>query len=200
MPMSDKQRLAKLVSARQDFKSTKKGYDEKPLGPNWVAGMRDLDAVIADISADVSLRVPRLGKVTKQTKVKILLSQDLTHYTDGLGWPALDEMGKPGTPVIAPEDCIVYDNTSSAQGGDAFYIRGASGLKYWVAHIAAVPAQGRQFRKGQTMTTISRDHPRPHLHLAIDARELIGKHLVAHTNYTHGGPLIGVQLAAALEA
>jgi hypothetical protein len=100
--------------------------------------------------------------------------------------------------VLAPEDCRVDDNTSGAQGGDAFYLRGDSGMRYWIGHIAAVPALGTRFRKGQKMTTISADHSVPHVHVGIDARPLLGRHLVAHRNYTHGAPLIGTQLTAAL--
>jgi hypothetical protein len=39
----------------------------------------------------------------------------------------------------------------------------------------------------------------PHVHLAIDARPLLGHHLISHTDYTHGAPTIGAQLARGID-
>ena len=92
---------------------------------------------------------------------------------------------------------MVDDNTSGAQGGNAFYITGASGIRYWVGHITSVPALNKRFAKGAKMTAISADHPVPHVHLGVDARKLLGHHLISATNYTHSAPAIGIQLAKA---
>lgn len=193
--MTNKQRDALLRSAMADLRKTTKGYTVAPNGTHWRRAFGKLDRLQADLGR---APVPNLGPIVAGGTP--LLLQDCTHLTSGLQWPALDDGFAVGRAVVAPEACVVYDNTSSAQGGDAFYVRGASGIDYWVAHITTVPALGAKFAKGATMTRISADHPRPHVHLGIDARPLIGKHLVAHTNYTHGAPKIGVQLTRALEA
>jgi hypothetical protein len=186
--MTDRQRLAKLVECEQALKRTTRGYN--PNGVHWRTAMTLLDEVEADLAASL---VPMLGPIVAGGKSVLL--QDCTHITSGLGWPAFDDGWIAGKAVVAPEVCVVDDNTSSAAGGgDAFYVKGASGIRYYVAHITTVPAQGKRFAKGATMTRISPEHARDHVHLGIDARPLIGRHLVAHDDYTHGAPLIGVQL------
>ena len=193
--MTDAQRLKTLRDARKHLRQTTKGYNK--VGSEWRAADKLLDQLEADLKPKKpSTRVPNLGPILQGGKS--LMLQDCTHLTDGLGWPALDDMGAPGRAVVAPEACVVDDDTSGAQGGDAFYIKGASGIRYWVGHITTVPRQGTKFRKGQKMTTISPEHRAPHCHLGIDARPLIGRHLISHTDYTHGAPLIGVQLTKAL--
>lgn len=122
-----------------------------------------------------------------------VLDFSCTHMTSGLGWPAFDTGWDAYEPVIAPEACYVYDDTSDAQGGDAFYVRGDSGLRYWVAHITTVPALGRRFRRGEVMTRISPEHKTPHVHVAIDARPVLGRHLTSEKWYRLGAPPIGLQ-------
>lgn len=192
--MTDKQRLALLNQLEEKLKRTQRGYT--PNGVNWRSAMVILDELQADAAGPA---VPALGPIVAGGKS--ILLQDCTHVTSGLGWPAFDDGWVAGKAVIAPEDCVVDDDTSSAAGGgDAFYVKGDSGLRYYIGHITTVPALNKRFVKGATMTLISPEHVRDHVHLGIDARPLIGRHLVAHTDYTHGAPLIGVQLAKALEA
>ena len=192
--MNDAEQLKLLKSAMADLRKTKKGYERT--APNWDNAFDKLEKLAVDLRPHVS-KVPKLGPCRKGGKSVLL--HDCTHYTDGVGWPAFDDVASAGTPVLAVEDMIVYDNTSGAQGGDAFYTRGASGMLYWYGHIAAVPAQGRRFKKGATMSTISRDHPIPHVHLGINSVPLIHHHLISKTDYSHGAPLIGVQLARSLD-
>jgi len=189
--VTDKQRLAKVRQARVAYRKTTRGYT--PGGVHW----RTVDRLLDELERDLARPpVPPLGPIVQGGKS--ILLEDCTHLTSGLGWPAFDAGFKVGLAVVAPEACVVDDDTSSSQGGDAFYVKGVSGIRYWVAHITAVPRLGTAFRKGQKMTTISADHPRPHVHLAVDARALLGgKHLESHTNYTHGAPTIGQQLAKA---
>jgi hypothetical protein len=98
----------------------------------------------------------------------------------------------------------VDDDTSGAQGGDAFYVKGLeSGCRHWVAHITTVPRLGTRFERGQKMTTISGDHERPHVHWAMDATPLLGRRLLYGEtgngpNYTFGSPTLREQFAAAL--
>lgn len=193
--LSNAQRVAHLNVALAALKKVEKAYD--PTAPNWEKALYEINLVKNSLQP-VTSNVPALGPIVKGGPS--ILKYDCTHLTAVVGWPAFDHVADPGTPVVAPENCIVYDNTSGAQGGDAFYIRGKSGMRYWVGHITTVPNQGRLFTKGQTMTYISSDHPLPHVHLGIDAVPLIGHKLISHTDYSHGAPLIGVQLARALDS
>lgn len=188
--MTDKQRLAKLLQAERALKRTQVGYH--PQGVHWRTAMRLIDEVQADLAAPV---VPALGPIVQGGKSVLL--HDCTHITTGLGWPAFDDGFGADNVVVAPEACVVDDDTSGSHGGDAFYIKGASGLRYWVAHITTVPKKGTRFAKGKRMTTTAHINigGGSHVHLGIDARPLLGHHLVSHTNYTHGAPRIGVQLA-----
>lgn len=191
--MTDRQRVAKLDAAIRSLKRTTSGYTQTPNGAHWKTALARLDELRSDLARPP---VPVLGPIV--TGGKSVLLHDCTHLTSGLGWPAFDDGFRVGLAVIAPEALVVTDDTSGSQGGDAFYCRGDSGIEYWVGHITVVPKQGTRFRKGQKMTAISADHPRPHVHLGVDARKLLnGKHLLSHVNYTHGAPLIGVQLAEA---
>ena len=196
--MTDKQRTVLLKSAMADLRKTEQGYKDSPTGPHWRNALRKLEQLQDDLQPVPVTAVPALGPISKNGRS--VLQHDCTHITSALGWPAFDDGFRIGLEILAPEQCVVYDNTSSSQGGDAFYIRGASGIQYWVAHITTVPRQNAKFKKGQVMSRISSDHPRPHVHLAVDARALLGHHLKAHTDYTHGAPTIGQQLAAGMEA
>lgn len=99
-----------------------------------------------------------------------------THVTDGLGWgtpTASDIMGKPGTPLGAPEDgVIVYYHPKGAQGGGSILFRSNSGKEYWIGHIDGGLKAGTRVRRGQAIANISADHPRPHVH--IDKRNYNG--------------------------
>lgn len=198
--MTDKQRAAKLHAAVASLKKTTRGY--QPNGVHWRKAM----GLLADIDNDLSRPpVPALGPVVPGGRS--VLEQDLTHATGGLdGYPAFDDaVGHPGLAVIAPEALTVTRQSSARRrdgnpNGKAFYADGASGIKYWFGHLDAAPAVGKRFKKGEVMAKISANHEVPHLHVGMDARALIGHDLVHHTNYTHGAPKVGVQLAAALEA
>jgi len=188
--MTDAQRLKKLNDLEAAYKLTERGYS--PNGVHW----RTVDRLVNELQLDAHPDIPNLGPIVADGVS--ILKQDCTHLTSALKWPAFDDGFRIGRAVIAPEDCEVDDDTSDSQGGDAFYIKGVSTIRYWVAHITVVPKLHTKFKKGQVMTKISSDHPRPHVHLAIDTRPLIGHHLISHDDYTHGAPLIGVQLNKAL--
>jgi len=191
--MTDKQRKDKLEEAVRELKLTQDGFTTEK-GTHWARAMPLINQVIKDLGVK---EVPPLGPV--KAGGKSMLLWECTHWTNGIGWPAFDDQGQPGTAIIAPEPVVVYDNTSGAQGGDAFYCRGLwTGMEYWVGHITSVPNQGARFVKGQKMTTISADHAVPHVHWAINAKPYIGKHLITHSDYTTGAPKIGVQLKAGI--
>lgn len=191
MAMTNKQRVNTVRRIRNHLKNAT-GFN--PEGGHYKAILRDLAILEQEFAPLPHAKVPALGPIVKDGKS--ILMEDCTHLTSGLGWPAFDAGFRVGLAIVAPESGVVDDNTSGAAGGEAFYFKGDSGIRYWVGHITTVPAQGRRFRKGEIMTHISSDHPRPHVHLGLDVRALTGgKHLESHTNYTHGAPTIGVQLA-----
>lgn len=197
--MTDKQRLAKLKVAVAALKETA-GYN--PTGPKW----RKALLILAELEKDLApvSKVPALGPVTPIGKT--VLMQDLTHETGGLpGYPAFDDGFAAGTAVLAPEALTVTRQSSARRrdgrpNGKAFYATGVSALEYWFGHVDVAPPVGKRFKKGAVMAHVSANHEVPHVHVGIDARTMIGHELVHHTNYTHGAPKVGVQLAAALEA
>jgi hypothetical protein len=142
--------------------------------------------------------VPDLGPV--YSGGKSVLDHDLTHATSGLPYfPAFDDAFTQGKTIIAPEAGEVYQQSSS-NPGDAFYFRGDSGLKYWFGHLDSSPANGTRISKGSKLSTVCANSVGggPHVHVGIDARDLIGHELIHHTDYTHGAPTVGKQLQDAL--
>jgi len=91
-----------------------------------------------------------------------------THTTDNLGWgnnTAQDVMGKPGTPVGAPEDGKIIRH-GGAQGGEALYFQGKSGRVYWMGHISGMAPVGTKVRAGQPIAQIADQNvSAPHLHI-----------------------------------
>jgi hypothetical protein len=143
--------------------------------------------------------VPNLGPVWPGGMS--VLDHDLTHATGGIdGYPAFDDAFVAGRDVIAPEELVVT-RSSSSNPGDAFYAEGESGLLYWFGHLVVAPDPGRTFGKGAKLGDVL-DHSvggGPHVHVGIDAEPLIGRELAHHTDYSHGAPTVGEQLAAELD-
>jgi len=141
---------------------------------------------------------PRLGPV--HAGGKSLLDHDCTHATGGIAlYPALDDAFTPGQAIIAPE-ALTVSRASSSNPGDAFYAEGVSGLRYWFGHLVSAPPVGRFFEVGEVVGHVL-DHNvggGPHVHVGVNCEAFFGagKQLSHHTNYTHGAPLIGKQLAA----
>lgn len=197
--MTDRQRLALAKSLRADLTRTREGYVTHPNGPVWRIAMPKLDRLIKDLQP---YPVPALGPVFAGGKS--VLAHDLTHATGGIPlYPAFDDAFKAGTKIIAPE-ALEVTRQSSSRPGDAFYADGASGLRWWFGHLVTAPPNGRRFRKGAVLGTVL-DHNiggGPHVHVGLNVERLLGKgvELIHRTDYRHGAPLIGVQLAASLEA
>lgn len=189
-----------LAKAHGLLKQTEHGYD--PRARRWREAMHLIDTVEAQLA---SPPVPYLGPVIPGGKPILLESP--THNTDGLyrrtgsQYPAFDFGWHAGLKVLAPEGWEVT-RQSSAQGADAFYATGDSGLRYWLGHIVKAPATGQRFTKGQTVATIASIPGVDHGHLGIDARPLIGHDMTwgkpVGRDYTFGGPTIGQQLTRAL--
>jgi len=149
--------------------------------PKWAQEIEAQPLIIAKIKKlgpfkPATVKIPNWGAIVPGGAS--LLDHDMTHLTDGLKWPAVDAGWETGKPVLAHADCEVYDNTSSSQGGNAFYIIDEYDCKHWVAHITKVPKLNKSFSKGDEMTNISSDHDRPHVHWATDTTALIKKQLL----------------------
>jgi hypothetical protein len=165
------------------------------------AGQQALDSVcLALIRAEGDVQAPwaKVGPVFNGGTS--ILKHDCTHATDGIPlYPAFDDAFRTGTCIIAPED-LKITRASSARPGDACYADGASGLRYWFGHLAYAPAVGRSFKKGYTIGRVAYTNVGggPHVHVGVNVEKLwgSGRQLQHHTNYTHGAPLIGDQLAA----
>lgn len=141
--------------------------------------------------------LPDLGPVWKGGKS--VLEQDLTHATSGLPlYPAFDDAFVEGRELIAPERMRVTRDSSS-HPGDAFYALGVSRLRYWFGHLAEAPTVGTKFEKGEFIGVVGPNTigGGPHVHVGVNVELLFGpgSELEHHTNYTHGAPTIGTQLA-----
>lgn len=206
--MTDKQRAAKLARARRELERTQDGYMQSPNGPRWRAAFAILDELAADLRRPP---VPALGPLTAGGLALSLMAP--THKTDGATWPAgqpyiaVDSgFGAGGRPVLAVE-ALRVTRDSSAQGGDAFYATGASGIRYWYGHLDRAPAVGARFRKGQTVGRIKfgpgQPPGGPHAHIGLDVTPL-GMPPLRYgatgrgPQYTFGSPTIGAQLAKGL--
>lgn len=145
--------------------------------------------------------IPQLGPIYRGAYAVSVMQHSLTHRTSGIDYfPAFDDGWVAGRDVIAPEPVEVYEQSSSA-GGDAFFCRGESKMKYWFGHLAVAPSNGRDFAKGEKMGDIAwlpYHLGSSHVHCGIDARSLIGHELIHRTDYRPGSPTVGIQLREAL--
>ena len=200
--MTDRQRLALAKQIRADYRHTAEGYLTHPTGPQW----RKVEAGMARLIADLDRKpVPALGPVLEDGLPILLLAP--THNTDGVpNHPAFDAgFGQAGRWVLAPEFLTVTQQ-SSAQGGDAVYAKGRSGINYWIGHISPAPATGRQFKKGERMSRVADQAGTDHVHWGLDVRALTGGVGLAYgrdgdgPDYTWGSPTIGAQLTKLMAA
>lgn len=207
--MTDKQRAAHLAKAVAALKRTEAGYTKAPNGPRWRAAMAELELVIADLRRPP---VPALGPLVAGGLSTLLMAP--THLTDGVKWPnaiesypAFDDAFGDGGRAILAVEALKVTRPSSAQGGDAFYATGASGIRYWYGHLDSAPAVGATFRKGQVVGRVKHGPGQPpggpHAHLGLDVTPL-GLPMLRYgrngngPDYTFGSPTIGAQLAKAL--
>lgn len=142
-------------------------------------------------------KLPPLGPVVSGGKS--VLDHDCTHATGGIKlYPAFDDAFGAGRSVIAPEP-ITITKSSSSRPGDACYAEGLSGIRYWFGHLVVAPPVGKKFGKGQKIGAVCQNNigGGPHVHVGVNVERLwgVGRQLVHHTNYTHGAPRIGTQLA-----
>lgn len=201
--MTEKQRLATLNRARAHLKRTKQGFDLE--GSEWQAAWKELEKLEQDFKPSP---IPALGPMWNGGKSVLL--HDLTHATSGIPlFPAFDDAFNQGRIILAPEAIKVIPNPetgdpwSSANPGEAFYSQGASKLRYWFGHLDRNHPVGTKFAKGAAVGKVAANNVGggPHVHVGINVELLLGegKQLKHHTDYTHGAPLIGVQLRSALQ-
>jgi hypothetical protein len=147
------------------------------------------------------VKIPDLGPIYRGPYAVSIMQHSLTHRTSGVPFfPAFDDGWVAGRDVLAPEDLEVYEQSGSA-GGDAFFCRGASGIKYWFGHLVFAPPTGKKFLKGEKIGDIAWlpiSLGSSHVHCGIDARPLIGHELIHRTDYRPGAPKVGTQLREAL--
>lgn len=147
------------------------------------------------------VKIPDLGPIYRGIYAVSIMQHSLTHRTSSIPFfPAFDDGWVAGRDVIAPEDIEVYDQSGSA-GGDAFYARGASSIRYWFGHLVFSQPNGAKFSKGEKIGDIAwmpTSLGSSHVHCGIDARPLIGHELIHRIDYKPGAPTVGVQLREAL--
>lgn len=189
--LSDKQILTETKRARRELHAAT-GY--KPNGGHY----REVDKYLNRVEAEMIARIPTLPNLGPLwVGAPSTLDSDFTHMTSGLGWPAWDTAltGDPGPskPILAPELLTVDTKDSSAHPGEAFYVTGASGIRWWFAHLDRDWPLGTKLAKG---VVIGKTLPTSvgggtHLHVACNIIPVTGRHARYGANgdgpqYTHG--------------
>jgi hypothetical protein len=142
-----------------------------------------LDAGAYDQRALTLLRMYRPLKWTEIGPVQpggpSLLDQQLTHETSGIPlFPAFDTAWGAGGGVacIAPEDCVVDTKDTSSRPGEAVFLTGASGLRYWVGHLDRDWPLGTRLRKGDLIgRTLAVPGKSDHAHWGVNAEAILGR-------------------------
>ncbi len=203
--MTNEQRIAAVRRARRHLHAAT-GY--KPSGGHYKAVDEELDALERSFRREQKPKPPKsswtnVGPV--QPGGKSLLDMSLTHDTSGIPlFPAVDTNwgNHGGVQVIAPEDCIVDTKDTHASPGEALYLTGASGLRYWMGHITVDYPLGRVVHKGDAIArTVDQSPGADHLHIGVNAEKLLGKGRQLKygrtgngPDYTTGSPTIRAQL------
>ena len=198
--MTDKERLALIRRIERTLAKTGQGHiqwvkEGKP-PTHWKRALADLNRLERSLKDPV----PALGPVW--VGGKSILEHDLTHATSGLVlYPAFDDAFNQGRVIIAPE-AMTVTRMSTSRPGLAFFAAGRSKIDYWFGHLDRTHPAGTKFRKGDAVGKVAANNigGGPHVHVGINVERLLGpgRQLAHHTNYTHGAPLIGVQLRKAL--
>lgn len=153
----------------------------------------------------MTAQVPNLGPVFSGGQS--VLQHDLTHATSGLDpndtgkyWPAFDDAFAQGKTILAPEQIKIYQASSSNPGDACYAIGTKSNIRYWFGHLVEAPPVDKVINKGNAIGKVCANSigGGPHVHVAVNVEKVwgTGKYMTHHTNYTHGAPRIGDQLAA----
>lgn len=201
LDMTDKQRLVILSAAMQDLKLTTDGYDS--FGGHWADAWPKLERLRNDLRPRPKPSWENVGPVTKPGAS--LLDMSLTHATMGIPlFPAVDLAWGAGVPIYAPEGVVVDTHDTSASPGDAVFLTGVSGLRYWIGHLVQgnYPL-GKRFAKGSIIGRTINQSGTDHGHVGVNAEKFLGRGKQLKygrtgngPDYTTGSPRIRTQLLA----
>lgn len=175
--MTTKQRLVAVRRARRHLRAAT-GYD--PKGPHYAAVDDVHDALEADFLRE--MEPPKrpweaIGPVYPGGPS--LLDMVPTHDTSGVPLFAATDTawGKNGGVVcIAPEDCVVDTKDTSASPGEALYLTGTSGMRYWVGHLDRDWPVGKRFKRGDVLgKTLPIVGDSDHAHWGVNGEAFLGK-------------------------
>lgn len=195
--MTNKQRVALIRRARRHLHDAA-GYTKYGLH------YREVDKALDALEADFVMR-PRWANIGPVTAGGAsLLDMSLTHDTSGIDlFPAVDLAWGAGVAMYAPEPVTVDTRDTSAKPGEALYLTGRSGMRYWFAHIDRDYPLGTKFAKGAFLgkTVAQADPKKNHGHVGVNGEAFLGKgkQFLYGTNgngpdYTLGAPTIRNQL------
>lgn len=205
--MTNKQRLAAVRRARRHLRAAD-GYN--PDGGHYRAVEQALDRLEADFLREAQPpRRPWEGIGPIQPGGGSLLDMVLTHDTSGIPlFPAVDTAwGKSGgVVVIAPEQVTVDTKDTSANPGEAVYLKGRSGMRYWIGHLDRDWPLGTVIAKGAVLgKTLPIVGDSDHAHVGVNAEAFLGKGKELYwggapgrkpVRYRGGSPTIRQQLEA----
>lgn len=201
--MTNRQRVAAIRRARRHL------HDARGYRPNGVH-YREVDKALNALESDFLREVRKWSNIGAVTKGGAsLLDMSLTHDTSGIAlFPAIDLAWGAGVSMYAPEPVTVDTKDTSASPGEALYLTGRSGMRYWFAHIDRDYPLGTKFDKGAFLgkTVDTNRGGGPHGHVGVNGEAFLGKgkqFLYGRDgdgpDYTLGAPTIRNQLLA-LEA
>lgn len=202
--MTNKQRVAAVRRARRHLHDAD-GY--RPNGIHYREIDKALNVLEADFLKEMRPKWVGIGPVTKGGAS--LLDMSLTHKTSGIAlFPAVDLAWGAGVSMYAPEAVTVDTRDTSANPGEALYLTGRSGMRYWFAHIDRDYRLGTKFAKGAFLgkTVDTSRGGGPHGHVGVNGEAFLGRgkqFLYGRDgngpDYSLGAPTIRNQLLA-LEA
>lgn len=195
--MTNKQRVGAIRRARTHLHQSK-GY--APNGIHYREIDKTLNALEADFLKEMRPKWVHIGPVVRGGPS--LLDMSLTHKTSGISlYPAIDLAWGAGVPIYAPELVTVHFKDTSANPGEAVYLVGRSGMKYWLGHIDRDYPLGTKLAKGAIIGKTVPQTRAPHGHMGVNAEAFLGKGkqlLYGATgkgpDYTVGAPTIRNQL------
>lgn len=199
--MTPKQRLNAVRRARRHLHRAT-GYN--PEGGHYKKVDAALDSLEASLKKDLRPKWAVIGPVTYGGKS--LLDMSLTHKTTGISlFPAVDLAWGSGVAMYAPENCVVDTKDTSANPGEALYLKGDSGMRYWFGHLDRDHPLGKKFSKGTYIAkTAYQPNKKAHGHVGVNAEAFLGRgkqlkygRTGAGPDYTIGAPTIREQLTLA---
>lgn len=198
--MTSKQRVAAIRRARRHLHDVP---EYRPNGIHFREVDKALNALEASILAESKPKWSTIGPVTKGGAS--LLDMSLTHKTSGIAlYPAIDLAWGAGVSIYAPERVTVWFKDTSANPGEAVYLKGTSGMLYWLGHIDRDHPLGTVLDKGAFIgKTLQQAAGKSHGHLGVNAEAFLGKGKQLlygrdgnGPDYTLGAPTIRNQLLA----